>query len=143
MSGETCTCGDKFRSAEDFRDHMPCPGSEAERAFERGQRDMLAEVIAALRNPMDYEGSLTMEVANGLDWAADYLAKKFAKKVTWIPWDEAHNVLAKYKKDCSFCEKPAVTTACADSGSTFATIRSCEDSKCRALAERLALGSVQ
>lgn len=28
MSGDHCTCGQTFRTAEDFRDHMPCPGTE-------------------------------------------------------------------------------------------------------------------
>jgi hypothetical protein len=23
-----CTCGNKFMDAEDFRDHIPCPGNE-------------------------------------------------------------------------------------------------------------------
>jgi len=80
MSGEHCTCGDKFRDAEDFRDHLPCPGSPAEQAYERGRRTMLAEAVASLRDPMDYKGSLTLEVANGLAWAADYLEDKYKEK---------------------------------------------------------------
>ena len=77
MSGATCTCGNKFMDAEDFRDHLPCPGSEAERAKNDGRREMLAEVLASLRNPIDYKGSLFFEVANGMDLAADYLEDKF------------------------------------------------------------------
>jgi hypothetical protein len=77
MSAKECTCGEGFMSAEDFRDHLPCPGSEAEQAHERGRWAMLTDVLAALRNPMDYKGSLTFEVANGMDWAADYLETKF------------------------------------------------------------------
>jgi hypothetical protein len=30
MSGDVCTCGHSFIDAEDFRDHMPCPGSAGE-----------------------------------------------------------------------------------------------------------------
>lgn len=30
MSGDLCTCGASFRLAEDYRDHLPCPGSETE-----------------------------------------------------------------------------------------------------------------
>lgn len=32
----TCTCGVTFLDAEDWRDHMPCPGSATEQAFEAG-----------------------------------------------------------------------------------------------------------
>jgi hypothetical protein len=77
MSGQTCTCGSRFMDAEDFRDHLPCPGSPEEQAHARGRREMLAEVLLSLRNPMDYKGSLFMEVANGLAWAADYLEDKY------------------------------------------------------------------
>jgi hypothetical protein len=28
MSGDVCTCGGTFRTGEDFRDHMPCPGTK-------------------------------------------------------------------------------------------------------------------
>lgn len=28
---DTCTCGMTFRTAEDWRDHMPCPGNETDR----------------------------------------------------------------------------------------------------------------
>jgi hypothetical protein len=63
--------------------------------------------------------------------------------VTWIPWDEEHNVLAKYKKDCTFCCNPAVAAACTGDGFTFATIRCCYSDHCRALATKLALGLVK
>ena len=66
-----------------------------------------------------------------------------ARKVTWIPWTPEHNVLAAYKKDCTFCCEPATEAACAGDGSTFATIRSCPKPECRANAERLAAGAVR
>lgn len=77
MSGEACTCGAKFMDPEDFRDHLPCPGSEAEQARRQGRAEMLREILAALRDPIDYKGSLTIEVASGMDWAAGYLEGKF------------------------------------------------------------------
>jgi len=64
-------------------------------------------------------------------------------EVTWIPWDEEHNVLAKYKTDCSFCPESATDAACSSHGSTFSTIRCCKKPECRALAERLAVGTVR
>lgn len=33
MAGNQCTCGKTFRDGEDFRDHMPCPGSAMEQSF--------------------------------------------------------------------------------------------------------------
>lgn len=41
---DTCTCGEKFRTAEDDRDHMPCPGTPLEQT-----RIQLAIVTGALR----------------------------------------------------------------------------------------------
>lgn len=43
---DTCTCGASFRTGEDWRDHMPCPGSEVERLRERIAvlTDMLGEI---------------------------------------------------------------------------------------------------
>lgn len=38
MSGENCTCGHQFIDAEDFRDHMPCPGSEVEQLRARVEK---------------------------------------------------------------------------------------------------------
>lgn len=77
MSGEACTCGSKFMDPEDFRDHLPCPGSEAERVHQQGRAEMLFEILAALREPIDYKGSLTIEVFDGMQWAADHLEEKF------------------------------------------------------------------
>jgi hypothetical protein len=45
-----CTCGEKFRDAEDFRDHLPCPGSKEKQAFDQGFQ---AGVKHALDNPGD------------------------------------------------------------------------------------------
>ena len=28
MTSDTCTCGKSFRGGEDYRDHLPCPGSK-------------------------------------------------------------------------------------------------------------------
>jgi len=36
-----CSCGQKFRTGEDFRDHLPCPGSAAEQAYRKGYEDGL------------------------------------------------------------------------------------------------------
>lgn len=30
MSGKECTCGATFRGGEDYRDHLPCPGTKEE-----------------------------------------------------------------------------------------------------------------
>jgi hypothetical protein len=61
--------------------------------------------------------------------------------VTWIPWIESQNFLAKYKKDCTFCVLPATAAACHSSGNTSAVIRCCDDLRCRTLAIKLALGA--
>jgi hypothetical protein len=62
--------------------------------------------------------------------------------VTWIPWTEEHNVLARYKKNCTFCVLPATVAACSrdKNKSHTAIIRCCDDLRCRALAIKLALG---
>lgn len=31
----TCTCGIKFMDAEDWRDHMPCPGNDKEKLAQK------------------------------------------------------------------------------------------------------------
>lgn len=48
MQTETrCTCRQQFRNGEDFRDHLPCPGSPEEReAYARGKRDTVKEILA-------------------------------------------------------------------------------------------------
>jgi len=35
VSGSTCTCGATFRTGEDYRDHMPCPGTGEEQETQR------------------------------------------------------------------------------------------------------------
>jgi hypothetical protein len=35
MAGKNCTCGGRFMDAQDWRDHMPCPGTEQEQATAR------------------------------------------------------------------------------------------------------------
>ena len=47
MAGDTCTCGGSFRDPEDWRDHMPCPGSEAEQ--------LRAENLKLYRAKMEHE----------------------------------------------------------------------------------------
>lgn len=56
MSGDHCTCGVKFRTAEDFRDHMPCDGTEEQQATARWKKrcelaekalDMMVEAASA------------------------------------------------------------------------------------------------
>lgn len=39
MAGNTCTCGCRFIDGEDWRDHMPCPGSRVERQAAERERD--------------------------------------------------------------------------------------------------------
>jgi hypothetical protein len=60
----TCTCRGAFRSASDFRDHMPCPGTLEERQISSLElRIKLLE--EALRNTIEYAeivGSPTDEV---------------------------------------------------------------------------------
>ena len=43
-----CTCGQKFRDAEDFRDHLPCGGTPEQERI----RELEAEVIV-LRGRID------------------------------------------------------------------------------------------
>jgi hypothetical protein len=49
VAGNTCTCGSRYMDAEDFRDHMPCEGSESEQAFASGGRVERAKIVAWLR----------------------------------------------------------------------------------------------
>ena len=47
MSGDICTCGWKFRTAEDFRDHMPCDGTKSEqriREIEKENDELKTEI---------------------------------------------------------------------------------------------------
>lgn len=37
MSGKICSCGVRFRDAEDFRDHMPCAGTPEEQTIAKLQ----------------------------------------------------------------------------------------------------------
>lgn len=55
MAGNTCTCGERFRTAEDWRDHLPCPGTASEqeisrlrRALERVRDEAEDNLIAAI-----------------------------------------------------------------------------------------------
>lgn len=45
MAGKTCTCGKNFRDGEDWRDHMPCDGTEAEQ---------LKALVVSLRDTLLY-----------------------------------------------------------------------------------------
>ena len=48
MSGDICTCGWKFRTAEDFRDHMPCDGTKSEqriRELEKENDELKTEIL--------------------------------------------------------------------------------------------------
>jgi hypothetical protein len=38
MAGDVCTCGMKFRTGEDFRDHMPCSGTDEEQRIEKWKK---------------------------------------------------------------------------------------------------------
>jgi hypothetical protein len=44
MSGKACKCGWRFMDAEDYRDHLPCPGSLAEQAAVKATRDAVEHV---------------------------------------------------------------------------------------------------
>ena len=77
MSPDPRICG---RCLAKAHDHCECQCEVCRMAFEQVIESAAAvEIIAALRNPMDYQGSLTMEVMQGLAWAADYVEKKFLK----------------------------------------------------------------
>jgi hypothetical protein len=58
MSGKECSCGGRFIDAEDFRDHLPCPGSASEQAYAAGERAAEARIMAWLGNlpKGDYSG---------------------------------------------------------------------------------------
>ena len=44
---DQCSCGEKFRGAEDFRDHLPCPSSRAQ---------SLSDEVAAARKDWEMDG---------------------------------------------------------------------------------------
>lgn len=46
---DTCTCGGNFLDAEDFRDHLPCPGTDGERAI-----DALFDLVRKADDIMPY-----------------------------------------------------------------------------------------
>jgi len=50
-----CSCGEKFRDAEDYRDHLPCPGSELEQMkarvayLEQSREKLIDDALTNLR----------------------------------------------------------------------------------------------
>lgn len=46
---QKCTCGEKFLDAEDWRDHLPCPGSPEEQAYARGFANATKRIVSRLR----------------------------------------------------------------------------------------------
>jgi hypothetical protein len=49
MSGDHCSCGLKFRTGEDFRDHMPCPGTKEEQVSMSNGDDVVASDEALVK----------------------------------------------------------------------------------------------
>jgi hypothetical protein len=62
------------------------------------------------------------------------------RPVSWIQWTPENNVLAGYKKDCTFCTSPATKAACSHDGNFSMTIRTCGKPECRMNAAKLAAG---
>jgi hypothetical protein len=54
MSSAECTCGEKFLDAEDYRDHLPCPGSRDYRRGVAVERQRVAEWLR--RSPRGTSG---------------------------------------------------------------------------------------
>lgn len=50
-----CTCGEKFRDAEDYRDHLPCEGSPEASALRRAEAKVVE--LQALLKQKEYEAS--------------------------------------------------------------------------------------
>lgn len=62
MASDQCTCGEKFLDAEDFRDHLPCPGDKAARAWSEGyDKGYEAGVQAMTRKMRDVAETLILE----------------------------------------------------------------------------------
>jgi hypothetical protein len=77
MAGDHCTCGVKFRTGEDFRDHMPCPGTPQFQETEKWRiRCELAEKVADMLVEHCAE-------ADGFTADADTL------EVALVAWEEA------------------------------------------------------
>ena len=69
MSSEkgACTCDKKFRDAEDFRDHLPCPGSPAEQAHARGRREREEEILLSFERAIAGHEKLVREFPDNVD----------------------------------------------------------------------------
>ena len=67
MAGADCTCGEKFRDAEDFRDHLPCPGSPTEQAYAKGRREREKEILASFERAIAGHEKLALEFPNNVD----------------------------------------------------------------------------
>ena len=65
--GPDCTCGQKFMDAEDFRDHLPCPGSPAEQAYARGRREYEKEILASFERAIAGHEKLAREFPDNVD----------------------------------------------------------------------------
>jgi len=53
-----CICGEHFRDAEDYRDHLPCPGSPEEQAVVK-ERSLIVKYLKMMhfeihKEPIDY-----------------------------------------------------------------------------------------
>ena len=68
MSGDTCTCGGKFLDAENFRDHMPCEGSAAERATKTAFSDGGKAERLRLATKMRTDYPLNRHALEWADW---------------------------------------------------------------------------
>ncbi len=83
----TCTCGLEFRDVEDWRDHMPCPGSELEIV-----REELKEVKLAVGETGDQNALLEME--------NDRLKQEIVKLNRFLM---ERSVGGYYNQHCSIC----------------------------------------
>jgi hypothetical protein len=87
-----CTCGHRFLDAEDFRDHLPCPGTAQEQRIAELQRELadernLTNALLAAVPELKHQIALTDALVEALP---DQPATKALKA-----WIKARNDLVK------------------------------------------------
>jgi hypothetical protein len=81
MSEDNCTCGLKFRSGEDYRDHLPCPGTEEHQLTEKWRKRCgLAEKALVL---------MVDSAAVTSDFLSDFLNESDTHGEALLAWEKA------------------------------------------------------
>lgn len=87
MDKNNCSCRKKFMDAEDFRDHLPCPGSEIEKLKQEIEILKIENQKLEKRALTDDELKILYEYANYNAWEGSKILRAIQeKKMYWVKY---------------------------------------------------------